>query len=141
MLEHHWLGKLPDPKNYFGFIYEIENTVNGRKYIGKKQYLFYRLKKVLGKSRKVRVTIPSKWEFYTGSCKELNRDIKKLGKDKFRFRILWNCSSKGMLTYMEVKEQILQDVLIGTIEGTELPRYYNQAISSNIKFIPRGEVR
>ena len=53
----------------------------------------------------------SDWLTYTGSSKELNDDIKLLGKDKFSFEILMFCTSKKSLSYNEVKYQILYKCL------------------------------
>lgn len=138
MKTHHWVGKTPKPDKFWGFIYLITNNISGRKYIGRKQYHFERMIKVAGRSRRKKTILPSGWEYYTGSCKELNKDIKKFGKENFTFTILYQCSSRSMLNYMEAKVQFQLDVLLGTLEGTEIPIYYNRQILGSIKFIPRG---
>ena len=140
-MEHHWKGKKPNPDKYYGFVYEITNNINGRKYIGMKQYSFSRKKKVKGSVRRRSFILPSKWEFYTGSCNELNDDIEKFGKENFTFKIIWNCTTRGMMKYMEAKEQFKKDVLIGVIDGTTVPKYYNRQILGNIRFIPKGVCR
>ena len=40
------------PEGAFGFVYLITNRNNERKYIGKKNFFFSRLKKIKGKIRK-----------------------------------------------------------------------------------------
>lgn len=137
MIQHHWEGKSPNMK-MFGFIYLVTNKTNGRKYIGKKQYQFTKTSSIKGKKRTVKTGVPSGWEFYTGSSKWLNEDIKKHGIGEFKFEILWNCSSRSMLYWMEVKEQVTRNVLLERLEGSDLPLYYNRQIAG-VKFIPKGE--
>lgn len=134
-----WVGKKPDPTNSFGFIYKITNLINGRMYIGKKQYSFTKYKTAEGRRRKKFIT-DSGWESYKGSSKYLHDDIKKHGEENFKFEIIWNCSSKGMLHWMEIKELVLRNVLLERLEGSDLPLYYNRAIAG-IRFIPKGIVK
>ncbi len=101
----HWNyeGNSVNLSEYFGFIYRITNKVKGLSYIGKKQLEFKTCKKPLkGNTNRRRGTKPSDWESYTGSCKRLNEDIIKLGKDNFQFDILQFCHSKMELSYFEV---------------------------------------
>lgn len=136
-MKHHWTGKEPDPEHSTGFIYLITNLINGREYIGKKLYSFHRMVKGKDGGRRKGKTLPSNWEFYTGSCKELNGDIAKYGEGKFTFEILWNCSSRSVLHWMEIKEQVNREVLTKVLDGTQIPKYYNRMING-IKFIPKG---
>lgn len=133
----HWC-KFPDDfdeSEWFGFIYEITNTVTGRKYIGKKQLHSYRRKKIKGRKNRKRVVKDSDWRTYTGSCDELNEDIKNTGKEKFSFDILRLCKTKGELTYSEVEFQIKRNVLTETMEnGDRL--YYNGNILN--RFFPQS---
>ena len=136
--DHHWGGVEADPDNYFGFIYIIESRL-GRKYIGKKQYF-------LSANRKQKITDrqssqwkdelwkESDWKTYTGSSKELNKDIKKYGKEIFLFTILRNCRSKGDLHYAEIEEQVKRNVLKEKSENGEYV-YYNKSIAA-IRFRP-----
>lgn len=112
-----WLDAVPE--GVFGFVYMITNLDTGRFYIGKKQ--FYSTRKVKkGKKElaamtdmrgsKVKyVTKESKWREYTGSCKELNEDIKK-GANVVK-EILHLCESKALLTYYETKYQFCERVI------------------------------
>jgi len=138
--DHHWVGKEPDPKNAFGFIYKITNRTNGRMYLGKKQYYFTRLVQSKSGKKRIRIIKPSSWEYYTGSSKELNKDIEKTGKYNFEFEILYNCYSKSMLHWMEIKTQVFSDVLLQRLDGSDIPLYYNRQIAG-IKFIPKGECK
>ena len=67
-----------------GFVYEITNTQNGKKYIGKKLARFRRSRKPLkGRINKRRYTVPSDWKDYWGSSNALLEDISKIGKENF----------------------------------------------------------
>jgi hypothetical protein len=115
----------------FGFIYEIINTINNKKYIGKKQCVS-RFKKAPLKGRKNKriVRRESDWKTYTSSSADLNEDIIKHGKDKFIFKILKTCNSKWELAYFEICEQIKQNVLLRE-------DYYNGIINVRIGRPPK----
>jgi len=107
------------PEDVVGFVYEITNTTNGRKYIGKKLARFKRSRPPLkGRKNKRRYKVDSDWQDYYGSSDELNADILKIGKDKFTREILFYCSSKAELSYVEAREQFARKVL-------ESNDYYN----------------
>ena len=119
------------PENAFGFIYEITNTINGKKYIGKKQMTRKIKRKPLkGKKRKRIDYIESDWKTYTGSSDALNLDISTLGIDKFIFKILKFCNSKFELSYFEAKMQFEKDVLLSE-------DYYNGIINCRIGKAPK----
>jgi hypothetical protein len=119
-------------ENMFGFIYEITNKVNGKKYIGKKQCVRkIRRKPLKGKTRNRIDQKESDWKTYTSSSKELNEDIQKYGKENFEFRILKVCGSKWELGYEEIKEQISRDVL-------RKDDYYNGIINVRIGTPPKS---
>jgi len=113
-------------ENTFGFIYEITNKINNKKYIGKKQ-LKSRLKRkpLKGKSRNRIDYKESDWKGYTSSSKELNEDILKYGKENFVFKIIKACGSKWELAYFEIKEQLDRNVLLRD-------DYYNGIINVRI---------
>jgi Putative endonuclease segE, GIY-YIG domain len=119
-------------ENMFGFIYEITNKVNGKKYIGKKQCVRkIRRKPLKGKTRNRIDHKESDWKTYTSSSNELNEDIQKYGKENFEFRILKVCGSKWELGYEEIKEQIARDVL-------RRDDYYNGIINVRIGTPPKS---
>jgi hypothetical protein len=119
-------------ENMFGFIYEITNKVNGKKYIGKKQCIRKIKRKPLkGKTRNRIDHKESDWKSYTSSSNELNEDIQKHGKENFEFRILKVCGSKWELGYEEIKEQIARDVL-------RRDDYYNGIINVRIGTPPKS---
>lgn len=120
--------------DFFGFIYEITNTVNGKKYIGKKQcHSRLKRKPLKGKKRNRIDYIDSDWRQYTSSSNELNNDIKEFGKDKFIFKIIKICNSKWALAYYEIKEQIDKDVLLRD-------DYYNGICNCRIGKAPKAEL-
>lgn len=85
--------------NYY--IYETENLINGKKYIGK------------------RCTDRSVFnDYYLGSGINLNKAIEKYGKENFRKQILEICSSKKELS--EKEKQYIEKV-----DAPNNPMYYN----------------
>ena len=119
----HWTYQGKDitkiPEDVIGFVYEITNTTNGRKYIGKKLARFKRSRPPLkGRKNKRRYKVDSDWQDYYGSSDELTADILKLGKEKFKREILFYCYSKAELSYIEAREQFARKVL-------ESNDYYN----------------
>ena len=102
-----------------GFVYEITNTHNGKKYIGKKLAKFKRSRRPLkGRVNKRRYTIPSDWQDYFGSSNALLEDVDKIGKEKFKREILFYCKNRGECNYIEAREQFARKVL-------ETDKYYN----------------
>ena len=100
------------PPQFIGFVYLITNTTNDRKYIGKKLTQFKRSKKPLkGRTNKRRYTVESDWQDYYGSSDELTADIELLGKEKFKREIMFWCTSKSELSYIEAREQFTHKVL------------------------------
>lgn len=117
----HWLYKnelvYEIPEGVHGFVYMITNTLNGKKYIGRK-YVSSTRKKALtakqkreGKVRRTKVTTESDWREYMGSSKPLLEDISKYGKDNFKFEILVWGESKGQTNYLEENLQHKLNVL------------------------------
>mgnify|MGYP003657274246 FL=1 len=100
------------PEGMIGFVYIITNLSNDRKYIGKKLTQFKRSKKPLkGRTNKRRYTVESDWQDYYGSSDELSADVQLLGKDKFKREILFWCTNKSELSYIEAREQFTHKVL------------------------------
>lgn len=111
--------------DYHSFVYVITNEINGRKYIGKKQLNFTRRKAVKGRMRKKKVTLPSDWESYYGSNKELNEDVKKHGEENFHREIIRFCTSKSEASYYEAKLQFDSNALL-------TDQYYNSWIAVKV---------
>jgi hypothetical protein len=130
----HWkLGhRVTFKENAFGFIYEIQNLVTKRKYIGKKQCITTLKRPPLkGKKNKRHEIKETDWKSYTGSSVELNEDIVKHGKENFEFTILHFCDSKWELGYREIKEQIEKDVILRE-------EYYNGILNVRIGSPPKN---
>ena len=130
MIINGWthLGEVVEelPENCVGFVYLITNLVNDKKYIGKKLARFKVTKPPLkGKKRKRRSTKESDWRDYWGSSDHLNNDVKLFGEDKFTREILYLCPSRGLLSYLEAKEQFDRKVL-------ESDEYYNGIINVRV---------
>ena len=130
----HWTYNLEEkeiPNTFYGFIYQITNTTNDRKYIGKKQSITILKRPPLkGRKNKRHVVKETDWKIYTGSSDKLNEDIQKLGKDKFKFEILRFCQSKSELAYYEAKMQFDHDVLLKE-------NYYNGMINLRLSKIKK----
>tara|TARA_R110001592_G_scaffold58821_2_gene178351 strand:+ start:22549 stop:22989 length:441 start_codon:yes stop_codon:yes gene_type:complete len=101
----HWLYKNKvlnePPEDCFGFVYLITNIKSGKRYIGRKYFGTTRRVKVAGKKRRKVIRKDSNWRTYTGSSKQLNSDILKLGKENFKFKILIMGETKGQVNYLE----------------------------------------
>ena len=108
----------------YGFVYQITNLTNGRKYIGKKFFYSAKTKQVKGKKKKIKVS--SDWQTYYGSSAELSKDVISLGQDKFKREILHLCLSKGDCGYLEAKEQFVK----GALESDD---YYNTWIMVRVR--------
>ena len=110
---------------HYGFIYEITNKVNGRKYIGRKFFTKAGRKQVKGKVKKIRKE--SDWMDYYGSSEELNIDVQTLGKENFERRILRLCKTIGETKYWEVVYQIQNRVLESKLPNGDW-EFYNKNI-------------
>ena len=106
--------------SYIGFVYMITNLTNNKKYIGKKQFQFKKVKQVKKKRKSIKVD--SDWESYFGSSDELKKDVELLGKENFKREILILCKSKSILSYWESK-------YIFTLGCLESNDYYNSWVS------------
>jgi hypothetical protein len=114
------------PEGILGFVYLITNTITGRKYIGKKLAEFKKTRPPLkGRKNKRRSTVESDWKDYYGSSDSLNADVAALGKSKFTREIIHYCPSRGVLSYLEAKEQFDRGVL-------ESDDYYNGIINVRV---------
>jgi len=114
------------PVDCEAFVYLITNNDNGMKYIGKKLAKFKTTKPPLkGKKNKRRGTKESDWRTYWGSNDHLKADVVELGEDKFTREILYFCTSRGIASYLEAKEQFDREVLL-------TDDYYNGIINVRV---------
>lgn len=108
---------------YYGFVYLITNTIDERKYIGRKYFWSFRKKK--GQNRRSKQE--SDWKNYYGSCPELKEDIKKYGKNNFRREILSLHTTLGKVNYEETRLLFVHSVLTESLtDGT--PAFYNSNV-------------
>ena len=77
------------------------------------------------KKNKRRSKVESDWRDYWGSSDHLIADVEKLGEDKFTREILYMCESRGLMSYLEAKEQFDRRVL-------ETDDYYNGIINVRV---------
>jgi len=108
----------------YGFVYQITNLANNKKYIGKKFFYSTKTKQVKGKKKKLKV--PSDWQTYYGSSDILKQDVLQYGLENFKREILHLCKSKGVCGYLEAKEQFTNNVL-------ENDDYYNTWIMVRVR--------
>jgi hypothetical protein len=114
------------PEGVIGFVYLITNLKDRRQYIGKKNMFFSRLKKVKNKAHKKRIKYESDWKDYWSSSDALKRDVESLGAHNFEREIIWLCTNKAQLNYLELREQIDRRVL-------ETNDYYNEQIYCRVR--------
>jgi hypothetical protein len=110
-------------ENNYGFVYEIINLTNNRKYIGKKFFTKSGRKQTNGKIKKIRKS--SDWQTYWSSSEQLKTDVELLGKENFTREILYLCKTKSECSYRETKEIFLRDALLKE-------EYYNAWVSCKI---------
>jgi hypothetical protein len=121
-------GKTLDtlPEDCEGFVYLITNTTNGKMYVGKKLAKFKKTRPPLkGRINKRRSKVESDWKDYWGSSDHLLADVAQLGEDKFTREILYICKSRGVMSYLEAREQFERRVL-------ESDDYYNGIINVRV---------
>lgn len=128
----HWTfrddkTRAPQPEEYFGFVYVISNKLTTKQYIGCKQYW---------QMHKRKRHKPSNWRVYTSSSKDLNEDIAKIGKRRFKFEIIQEYKTKRGLHYYEQFYQMKYHVLTAVIEGTDEPAYYNKNVGGVRFYVP-----
>ena len=122
--------ELPDCE---GFVYLITNLVDGRHYIGKKLAKFAKtsiktvtLKSGEKKKKRVKTKVDSDWRTYWSSSIELQNDVKALGEVNFTREIIHFCQTKGECSYLEMKEQIINEVLL------QPDKWYNAFVGGKI---------
>ena len=111
------------PENTLGFIYMVTHKPTGKSYIGKK--VLYHTKKmkigkrelakmehVVGRKPAFKLAVKeSDWITYYGSHVEIKKILLEEGPEAFDREILKVANSKKLLTYYEVKYQMIYQVL------------------------------
>lgn len=114
------------PQDCQGFVYQITNTANGMKYIGKKN--FWRIlkrKPLKGKTNRRHSRVESDWQGYYGSNTALQSAVEVQGPDTMHREILHLCVNKNQMTYYEMQLQFERRVLFD-------PTYYNEYIGGRV---------
>ena len=111
------------PENTLGFVYMVTHKATGKSYIGKK--VLYHTKKmkigkrelakmehVVGRKPSYKLAVKeSDWKTYYGSQAEIKKILLEEGPEAFDREILKFADSKKLLTYYEVKYQMIYQVL------------------------------
>ena len=124
----YYENKLYDeaPKDYAGFVYLITDIATNKKYIGKKLFWNTRkLKPLKGKTRRRTQIVESNWQNYYGSNEELQQLVETSHAERFEREILHLCEKKGIMSYLEAREQFDRNVLLSD-------DYYNNFIGCKI---------
>ena len=115
-----------DIKDYVGFVYVITDLTNNRKYVGKKLFVSTRrLPPLKGKTRRRTKKTESDWKTYYGSSDEVKLLVEENGIYNYKREIIHLCNSKGVMSYLEAKEQFDRNVLL-------TDEYYNGIIQVKI---------
>ena len=111
------------PDNTFGFVYRVVHKPTGKAYIGKKVLYFQRKVKltqkdlkmyegVVGRKPSYKLAIKeSNWKDYWGSNKLLKEVMDLEPIENFERHIVKTAPDKKLLTYYEVKYQMIYQVL------------------------------
>ena len=111
------------PENTYGFVYINKHIPSGKSYIGKKVLQFTKKVKlgkkelaaltgVVGRRPSYKIAVKeSDWQNYWGSNKYLKELIKEEPLENFERQILICVPTKKLLTYYEVKYQMVYQVL------------------------------
>ena len=111
------------PDNTHGFVYRIVHTPTGKAYIGRKilqntskvklgKKELKELEGVVGRRPSYKMAVKeSNWKKYWGSNKHMKELYETEPKENFERHILVCAPTKKLLTYYELKYQILYEVL------------------------------
>ena len=114
------------PEEYVGFVYEIHDTLNQKRYIGKKLvWTTKKLPALKGKQNKRHRRIQTDWQSYYGSSESLNKERGAIGNQHFKRKILIWCDNKNQMSYHETRLHFELEVLLKD-------EYYNGIISCRI---------
>lgn len=108
--------------NFYGFVYQITNTITNKVYIGRKY--FYKSRKRKGKRR---IFVESDWKDYYSSSKQLQQDVELYGKENFKREIISLHTTRGDTNYWETKELFSKNVLEEKTKTGE-KKFYNDNI-------------
>lgn len=112
----HYNGKVFTSEmieDHIGFVYVITHLPTKKKYVGKKLFVSKRkLPPLKGKNRKRTVIKESDWQTYYGSSEEVKALVEEVGDKGFKREILHLCKTRGVMSYLEAKQQFDRNVLL-----------------------------
>jgi hypothetical protein len=107
-----WQNIPDDIEQYQGFIYLIKRKDGKYGYIGKKNFWkIVKYKPLKGRKNKRYKKRETDWKSYWSSNTFLQKEVERLGEDKFERVILLVCDSKAMMSYFELYFQMRHRVL------------------------------
>jgi hypothetical protein len=102
-----------DIGRYQGFVYIVTDTVNLKRYVGRKTFWFAKtLPPSAGMKRKRRKTIESDWASYCSSSPTIKALVAEHGISRFKREIVYLFASSSEMAYLEAKLQFEHDVLL-----------------------------
>ena len=104
---------IPDNiEDYQGFVYLIRRKDKAYSYIGKKNFWkIVRYPPLKGKKRIRKLKRETDWKDYWSSNTYLQKDVEKIGGERFERIILMPCENKAMMAYFELYYQMKHRVL------------------------------
>lgn len=122
-----------DIGNSEGFCYLIKNNLNGKLYLGRKYFTKLPPKKK-GQRRK---RVESDWKEYYSSCKELQEDVEKFGKENFSRYILSLHPTQGDTNYCETV-LLFQNNVLEAVDFKGEKIFYNANILGKYYYRPKN---
>lgn len=119
------ITSVPEGVKAFVYLLEIKYKRKTYRYIGYKNFYSITRKRTAGKTRRTVVTKESNWKTYLSSSEHVKTMLKDGGVLSKR-EIIHMCRTKGEAMYLELKEQVLRDVLC---DDTYLNRWINVKIA------------
>ena len=114
-------------EDYVGFVYQITDKTNDKKYIGKKGLISKRrLPPLKGKKRRRIKIIETEWQDYYGSSETVKMLVEEYGTERFHREMVRLCKRKAEMSYYEAKLQFDTDCILKPDE------YYNEFIGCKI---------
>ena len=120
-------------KNFYGYCYLIKNNLNNKLYIGRK-YFTKATPKKKGQRRK---RVESDWKAYYSSCKELQEDVERFGKENFSRYILSLHPTQGDTNYCETV-LLFQNNVLEALDSKGEKIFYNSNILGKYYYRPKN---